>query len=636
MEFDENGNPLPLVIVGPNGSGKSYTLSVILDCFITMRSLFLHNNPEMAEGKLFKPINRGAIRFDTKSYSLAQISLKSKILNELKFTELLVQPDDNGEYNVPKDFNRPQNFDDSRMKTIGVSKSLSSKNSNEIQSSLKNFVFAYYPTNRSEMPGWLSKDSTSKLDLNFRYTDEAQYSFWRSKLVEDISMWFLDVALDAELYDREKLSDLPDRQSVYKTVTGKNRKIIRHLNSILTQILTTGKDDIGSARLAIAHRSKVGRLLLVNGSLTSENKEVTLANSLKDLSSGELSLLCIFSDIIRLAELQSWDRENLADIEGLILIDEADLHLHIGLQKDVFSSLMALMPKIQFILTTHSPLLTIGAANLGAKIIELPRGTTINASDFIEFQKAYEFFVGTDKQFKKELDRVQHKINQIEKPLIITEGKLDWKYLKLAKEKLVSSGKLNDFDAEFHEYEETMGDSELEKLYNTLLRVPLPHPVIFVFDRDVPKYIKKFEPDDKDFLLQNQIAGLCLAVPEHRNKEDLICIEHLLTNETLNATIPNTKKRLRFYHEIGYENDKKTAFIRDNPNEESLKIYDHDVDNIGFEDGSEKGNLAVSKSVFFSEIVLKEVNGSPNLDGFLATLVRISTAISSIRDSDAA
>jgi hypothetical protein len=43
------------------------------------------------------------------------------------------------------------------------------------------------------------------------------------------------------------------------------------------------------------------------------------------------------------------------DVQGIVLVDEIETHLHIDLQKKVLPFLTAFFPKIQFIVTTHSP-----------------------------------------------------------------------------------------------------------------------------------------------------------------------------------------------------------------------------------------------------------------------------------------
>ena len=58
--------------------------------------------------------------------------------------------------------------------------------------------------------------------------------------------------------------------------------------------------------------------------------------------------------------------------EGIVLIDEIDLHLHPKWQKTIVPDLANLFPKIQFILTSHSPFIIQSLEGVnGAKIINL-------------------------------------------------------------------------------------------------------------------------------------------------------------------------------------------------------------------------------------------------------------------------
>ncbi|NJL29318.1 MAG: AAA family ATPase [Thermoanaerobaculia bacterium] len=48
---------------------------------------------------------------------------------------------------------------------------------------------------------------------------------------------------------------------------------------------------------------------------------------------------------------------DLSDLSGLALIDEIDLHLHASLQRKIIPKLRAALPNVQFIVTSHSPLI---------------------------------------------------------------------------------------------------------------------------------------------------------------------------------------------------------------------------------------------------------------------------------------
>ena len=68
------------------------------------------------------------------------------------------------------------------------------------------------------------------------------------------------------------------------------------------------------------------------------------------MSMGYAAVFDIIGDLIMRME----SKKNY-NIEGLVLIDEIETHLHVELQKKIMPVLMKLFPNIQFVLTTHSP-----------------------------------------------------------------------------------------------------------------------------------------------------------------------------------------------------------------------------------------------------------------------------------------
>lgn len=51
------------------------------------------------------------------------------------------------------------------------------------------------------------------------------------------------------------------------------------------------------------------------------------------------------------------------DLSGIAIIDEIDVHLHISLQKKVLPFLIKAFPKVQFIVSTHSPFVITSTDN---------------------------------------------------------------------------------------------------------------------------------------------------------------------------------------------------------------------------------------------------------------------------------
>jgi len=75
---------------------------------------------------------------------------------------------------------------------------------------------------------------------------------------------------------------------------------------------------------------------------------------INQLSDGEKCLLAMVGDIARRLAILNNSDNPLAG-EGIILIDEIELHLHPGWQRKIIPNLEKTFPKCQFIVTTHSP-----------------------------------------------------------------------------------------------------------------------------------------------------------------------------------------------------------------------------------------------------------------------------------------
>nr|CRH07180.1 Conserved protein of unknown function. Putative containing ATP-binding protein involved in virulence and ATP-dependent endonuclease of the OLD family domain [Candidatus Magnetococcus massalia] len=75
------------------------------------------------------------------------------------------------------------------------------------------------------------------------------------------------------------------------------------------------------------------------------------------LSDGYRNVLTMVADLAFRAALLNphLGEQVIQEIEGTVLIDEIDLHLHPHWQRDIISSLLKTFPRIQFVATTHSP-----------------------------------------------------------------------------------------------------------------------------------------------------------------------------------------------------------------------------------------------------------------------------------------
>lgn len=632
--FAEDGKPIPIAIVGVNGSGKSLVLSVLLDAFVSLRERIYEPGVDVRAGKLFKPIKRSISSPSSKfTYVLVEFSVGG---SDISFSEIISNEMKDAAYQLPEEFEKPAGFDHNRFRKSGFSKALSSVSDDQLDQ-LRQCPLAFYPPGRAEAPGWLSEDVNIDFETSPRYIENPGYSVWRTQLVDEVAQWVLDVIFDCELYDRIpfQVKTIKSGEVVNSSrpdPNGRNRKILEHLNRILSEVVRNGPGDFVSARFAITERN-AGRRSVIIMAKRADNTEVRLVNQLHDLSTGELMVLCLFADIVRIAEIDGWDRKNIEDIKGMVLIDELDLHLHIKLQRELVPKLIRMMPRVQFIFTTHSPFLSLGISEGEIDIVNMPRGEKVDVEDFSEFEEAYDTFIQKNERYRAELSRVQESLVKGNKPLVITEGKTDWQHLKNALERFQAEGEYQEIDVEFFEIDFDMGDSELVKCFKTFSKVPPNRSMICIFDRDNPSVVGRFSESEGDPQVAEGSAAvaMCLEVPSHRAKTPEICVEHLYTDADLMTCIPNTSKRLRFLHEVGYKSDRKTAFLRNTPDSPSVKIFDQDVTSVGYENGTAIGEVAISKNVFLKELVLGSVGEDFDLSGFRPTFDRLRDVIKMLK-----
>lgn len=89
----------------------------------------------------------------------------------------------------------------------------------------------------------------------------------------------------------------------------------------------------------------------------SEKENTQMKIALSQLSAGYKGTISLIADMAyRTAILNPQLLGNsLRETEGVVLIDEIDLHLHPSLQKHILTDLLRIFPRIQFIVSSHAP-----------------------------------------------------------------------------------------------------------------------------------------------------------------------------------------------------------------------------------------------------------------------------------------
>ena len=91
-------------------------------------------------------------------------------------------------------------------------------------------------------------------------------------------------------------------------------------------------------------------------------KEKSASVSFDQLSAGYKGVITIICDLISRLSVNQPNVENITKFQGVVLIDEIELHLHPKWKYNFMKKLRDTFPLIQFIVTTHSPTVILGAS----------------------------------------------------------------------------------------------------------------------------------------------------------------------------------------------------------------------------------------------------------------------------------
>ncbi|MBS6790257.1 MAG: ATP-binding protein [Megasphaera sp.] len=131
------------------------------------------------------------------------------------------------------------------------------------------------------------------------------------------------------------------------------------------------------------------------------------------LSSGYAAVLDIVVDLMMRMEKKAGKHY---DLEGVVLIDEIETHLHLDLQRKIMPILTNMFPNIQFIVTTHSPFILNSIKN--AVIYDLENHTLVNNPEGLSnipydgIVEGYFDAPALSKELKKKYDRYRQLVKK--------------------------------------------------------------------------------------------------------------------------------------------------------------------------------------------------------------------------------
>ncbi|WP_375514571.1 AAA family ATPase [uncultured Nostoc sp.] len=359
LEFDETS---PTVLIGINGVGKSS----ILDCiaiFLSQFIAYIQNSSEPIRFFHNKDISNGCDETHNEITFLIK-NLQEIVLNITKINsgdiqespttdreffqlslllneKFRMQQISNSEYQrlqpilnyistiIDPEISEPVSLDNDKPATLsslqytkGLQAAVDALRHQLENSSEANIpLVIYYPVNRAviDMPLKISEVSS------FKQVDAYNQALTGGRI--DFKIFF-EWFRNREDLENERRRDNPDYRD-------KQLEAVRQAISSLIPDFSNLRVQRSPLRMTVR---KQGEELTVN-----------------QLSDGEKCLLAMVGDLARRLAIANPGLTEPLEGEGVVLIDEIELHLHPKWQREIIPALTRTFPNCQFIVTTHSP-----------------------------------------------------------------------------------------------------------------------------------------------------------------------------------------------------------------------------------------------------------------------------------------
>lgn len=332
-----------VILLGDNGFGKT----TILDAMATIMAPYSAQFPGIADYQLSDldvHINRQGRRAKFLTVE-AELSDNGIVMRSVRYRK--------GTQTPPK-----ANYE--QMKQMAIAKK------NAILAGEPNVelpLFAYYGTGRGQF-------QVPERRRGFQQAFE-RWDCYKSAINPETDFkrffgWF-DLMEDQERRDREKLRDFNYKSPVLNAV-----------RRALSEIITSYRNP----------RIETRPLRFIMDRVDQDGSTHELR--IEQLSEGYKIVIAMVADLAaRMAEANP-DMDNPLNSTGIVLVDEVDLHLHPRWQRDILSQLTKVFPNIQFVVSTHSPVIVVGAAEI-AQVINLNK---INEDENLIYDHTYISNVG--------------------------------------------------------------------------------------------------------------------------------------------------------------------------------------------------------------------------------------------------
>lgn len=299
------------VFVGVNGAGKS----TVLDAMVTMLSCVVSQIGEVI-GKQSE--DRQIVEDDIRNEA-DFTSIALSCIDKNRAFQWRIAASRRGDISLekPTDLTQLETYTEQLKREII-----------DHQESINIPLFVYYPVNRAVLDIPLKIKTKHRFDLLNAYDESLISGTNFRKFFE----WFRE----REDLENEQVAEMREQPLFHNQIPYDPQ--LQAVRKALNQFLPNFKNLRVRRNPLRMEIEKNGEILTVN-----------------QLSDGEKCLIAMVSDLARRCAIANPERLDPLQGEGVVLIDEIDLHLHPKWQRMIVPRLLEVFPNCQFFISTHSP-----------------------------------------------------------------------------------------------------------------------------------------------------------------------------------------------------------------------------------------------------------------------------------------
>ncbi|HEC2112490.1 TPA: retron Ec78 anti-phage system effector ATPase PtuA [Klebsiella oxytoca] len=345
------------VLIGDNGAGKTTILDALSRTFSYINARII------AKGRNGRPLDNTDVKVgcDDNAEVITSISLGKNT----KYSGSLTRPAKGIENSKTSNL-------DSYSSLANLFRVINYRSNKYYNKEINIPLCAFYSVERSLLKSNLSFE-LEKLDsasTNSRFDAIEKNALDGSSNIEEFLKWFIYIdnlqnnnliineikLLEAEVNAFELIAE---QSSLFADELEKRKKKLSSKKELLINVTSLDIDKI-KQHVKNAITNAVPSISDIYVDRSSGRVEVKIINDGIDInvfqaSKGQLVYLSLISDLARRLIFMNPDLDNPLHGQGIVLIDEVELHLHPEWQQNIINNLTSTFPNIQFVITTHSP-----------------------------------------------------------------------------------------------------------------------------------------------------------------------------------------------------------------------------------------------------------------------------------------